>query len=200
MDQVLRPENGPRRGSYVKYNTPRTWSRFWTKNLVQILDQELRPFLNDNEPSFAAQLVRGGTRLAATNGGRADAHRTDVCLPVLHRVSPSKACHANTQVCDPCLTCRYDAVTVCETCASTRRDDMVVEGVQEHARPCGAMTSAGHVYMIAHPHVCTSCVCIILPLASYTCVCVCISAQNIQHTVTMHESDIQHRRVLNATI
>ena len=170
MDQVVRSENGPRCGLYVKYNTPRTWSRFWTKKLGQFLASELRPCLNDNEPSFAAQLVRGGTRLAATNVCHANAHGTDVCSPVVHRMSPSVACHTNTQVCTPCLACRDAAVKVCETCTSARRDDMVVEGSQEHARPCGAMTSAGHVCMIAHPHVCTSYVCTIMHLTSYMCV------------------------------
>jgi len=129
-------------------------------------------------------LSAGGTRLAATHGCHANAHWTDVCSPVVHRVSPSWRA-TPTRKCTPCLACRDAAVKVCETCTSARRDDMVVERSQEHARPCGAMTSAGHVCMIAHPHVCTSCT--ILPLTSYMCVWQCA-----KHTTHCNDAWVRH--------
>ena len=88
------------------------------------------------------------------------------------------------------MACRDDAVNVCETRTSARRDDMVVEGSQEYARPCGAMASDGHVCMIARPHVRTSCGCPIMPWTGY--MRAYDNAQGKQHPVMMHVSDIQH--------
>ena len=134
--------------------------------------------------------LSAGNTTRSHKRAHAIAHRTTVCSPVVHRVSPSVACHANAQVCSPCVACRDDAVNVCETRASARRDDMVVEGSQEYARPCGAMASDGHVCMIARPHVRTSCGCPIMPWTCY--MRVYDSAQGKQHPVMMHVSDIQH--------
>ena len=88
------------------------------------------------------------------------------------------------------MACRDDAVNVCETRTSARRDDMVVEGSQEYARPRGALASDGHVCMIARPHVRTSCGCPIMPWTGY--MRVYDNAQGKQHPVMMHVSDIQH--------
>jgi len=198
MYQVLRSENGPRCGVYVKI--------LYAENLVQILDQETRPVSDlRTKTVFECQCTkfRGptcsrGNTTRSHKRAHAIANRTPVCSPVMHRVSPSVACHTNTQVCTPCVACRDDAMNVCDTRTSARRDDMVVERSQEHARPCGAMTSDGHMCMIARLHVRTSCGCPILPRTGY--MLVHDTAQNKQRPVMMHESDIQHLRILSATI
>ena len=112
----------------------------------------------------------------------------------MHRVSPSVACHANAQVCSRCVACRDDAVNVYETRTSARRDDMVVEGSQEYARPCGAMASDGHVCMIARPHVRTSCGCPIMPWTDY--MRVYDIAHGKQHPVMMHAC-VRHTTSVN---
>ena len=65
MDQVLRSENGPRRGSYVKIQ--------YAENLVQILDQELGP---DSGPRTEA--VFGSAR--TTFQGSTCAELSKVCV------------------------------------------------------------------------------------------------------------------------
>ena len=85
-----------------------------------------------------------------------------------------------------------------KTCTSARRDDMFVEGSQEHARSCVAMASDGHVCVIARPHVRMSCGCPSLPWKCY--ICVHDITQTKQRPYMLCEPDIQHLRILIATI
>ena len=57
LDQVL--------GVLYFYIRSTPWAIFWTKNLVQILDQELRPFLVQREPLFKGPRVPSCPRFAS---------------------------------------------------------------------------------------------------------------------------------------